>query len=79
MVERPIAAAEPRCASDRLLDVEARAVHGGLDAETLGETGCDRRGEGAAGAVSVAGRDPRALPYPDAARRDEDIRLATTN
>ncbi len=41
------------------------AVDGVLDRETLGEPGGDRRSEGAAGAVGMAGVDPRALPHSD--------------
>src|SRR6516225_12024005 len=74
MVERPVAVTEPRRAGDRALDVISGTIDRALDAETLGDAGCDSRGEGAAGPVGVAGRDPRALPDLGAAGGDEDIR-----
>ena len=74
VVEWPVAAAEPRCAGDRPLNVFSGTVDSFRDAETLGEAGCDRRGKGAAGAVRVAGRDPPGFPDPDLASGDENIR-----
>src|SRR5262249_33955128 len=75
VVKRSVAAAEPGCAGNRGLNVISRALNRPLNPETLSEPGCDRRGEGAAGAMGVTGRDPRAFPDPDAAASgDEHIR-----
>src|SRR5262249_45750169 len=52
VVERPMAAAETRRAGDRALNIVTSAVDRAFDPETLGEAGCNRRGEGTAGAVS---------------------------
>src|SRR6516165_736906 len=74
VVQRPVAATEAGGPGDRALDIIAGAVDRALDTETLRQAGCDRRSESAAGAVSVAGGDPRTFPNPDACGRDEDIR-----
>src|SRR6516162_1891007 len=73
VVEGPVPAAETGRASNRTLDIISRTIYRGLDVETLSQAGCDRRGEGAAGTVGMAGRDPRALPDPGTAARNEDI------
>src|ERR671912_2265772 len=43
------------------------------EAETLGEPGGDRRGQGAAGAVGIPRRDPGRGEAADARRVDEDV------
>src|SRR5271170_6030021 len=74
VVEGAVAISEPGSAGDRALDIAACAVDGALDFEALGKAGGDRRGEGAASAVGVAGVDPRALPNPGPRSGHQDVR-----
>ena len=73
VVERSVAAAQARCAGNRALDVGACPVDSALDIEPLGEPGGNRRREGAAGAVGVPGRNPRAFPNSNTGGCNEDI------
>src|SRR5712691_13215524 len=68
-----MAAAEPGGAQDRAPDVFARPLDRFLDPEPLRQAGGDRRGQRAAGAVSVAGVDPRALPNAEPSGACEDV------
>src|SRR5260370_23560472 len=63
-VERPMAASHARRAGDRALDEGAGAVDCPFDVQALGQACSNRRGEGAAGPVSMAGWRPPAVPPP---------------
>ena len=61
VVERSVTRAQAWRGADGLQNVAARAVHGGLERQALGDAGGDGRGQRAAGAVRGAGLDPRVL------------------
>ena len=61
--ERSVAAPKAGGAGDRALDIGAGALDRGADRHALGQTGSDRRGEGAAGAVGMPGFDAWAIPH----------------
>src|SRR5271170_1190647 len=74
VVERPVAASQARRTGDRALDVGAGSVDRLFYNQTLGQTRSDRRGQRAAGPVSMAGREPRAFPYASACFGHQHVR-----
>ena len=70
MVERPVAAAQdPARWRSRAGHRRGPGRPRSRRPEPLGQARSDRRGEGAAGAMGMAGREPRALPDPSACSR----------
>src|ERR1700730_18363772 len=66
VVERPMAASKARRGGDRALDVGVGPLDRSFDAQPLGQARSNRRGESAAGPMSMAGRGARGLPRPGA-------------
>src|SRR5665213_1336719 len=73
VVERAVAAAKAGGAGDGALDVVSGALDRFLHRHALGQPRGNRRGERAAGTVSVPARDARAAPFFDTRPGGQDV------